>query len=497
MTRKSIAALAITAMIMVGGVLAASWLGLLPLGDDIRVEGAVVTYRSEDVITVWCYRPGCSLTLRGHEGTVEILNCVEGSDVTGVEGTEQVEGTSVTFEASGGTTEVTITPPTRDSFTFAMMGDSQGHNEVLSAILPELEGCDFALLCGDLTPSGRASEFVPFQAALNCSPVPVYTTVGNHDVKTDGDGEYVSRFGPTEYSFSYGGVTFAVVDSSDLNITESQIGWMRQAFPDDEKKVIMTHVPCYDPFGGDHTLSPESCERMLEFAGTDDIDAVFTGHIHAFNHTAIGATDFIISGGAGATLTDGEHHYVNVTVGGSAGFVFEKRDVVVEMTPPPHVSVVGRDGTVQNLTFEELFAMPTLEGFSSFENYFGNIGGEGYYEGVVVSALIDMVGGMEEGDVLRVVASDGYDEEFGYLNVYPDGTWLELQGPMVLATTMDSVCVPDWVDGPKLVMLAPDGLYSNEDCETTSYDGQGYSEYPSAGGRWVKCVATIQVIPCT
>ena len=316
------------------------------------------------------------------------------------------------------------------------------------------------------------------------------------DVKTDGDKEYTSRFGPTQYSFSYGGVTFAVMDSSDLNVTESQIDWMRDVFPDDGKTVIMTHAPCYDPFGDDHTLFPASCQRVLEFAESDDIDAVLTGHIHAFNHTVIGGTDFVITGGAGATLTDGEHHYVNVTVSGSTGFAFEKHDVIVEMTPPPHVSVVGRDGSIQNITFEELAALPVLEGFSSFENFFGNIGGEGYYEGTALSTLVDLVGGMQEGDTLRVTATDGYYEDFGYLNVYPDSTWLELQGPMILAMALNNVSVPDWLDGPKLVMMAPDGLYSNEDCEATSYEGQGYFEYPSAGGRWVKCVSTIQVIPC-
>ena len=477
-------------------MLTAYWLGFISFDEDIQVDGAVVTYRSDDSITVWCYRPGCSLTLKGHEGSVEILNCVNGSEVEGVDGIDHVQGTSVSFEASGGTLEVKVTPPVREAFTFAVMGDCQGHNEVLSEILPKLEGCDFALLCGDLTPSGRASEFVPFHAALNCSPVAVYTTVGNHDIKTDGDMEYTSRFGPTQYSFQYGGITFAVIDSSDLNVTESQIDWMRRVFPDEGRRVIMTHAPCYDPFGDNHTLSPESCVRLLEFSESDDIDAVFAGHIHAFDHTVIGSTDFVITGGAGGSLTDGEHHFVRVTADGS-GFASERHDVIVEIAPPLHINVVGRDGGYHNLTLEEMAAMTVLEGTSSFENYYGNIGGEGYYEGVSVEMLVDLVGGMEEGDTLRVVATDGYYQDFGYLNVYPNSTWLELQGPLTLATAMDDLCVPEWEDGPKLIMLAPDGLYSNEDCEATSYEGQGFSVYPSAGARWVKCVAIIQVIPWT
>ena len=67
---------------------------------------------------------------------------------------------------------------------------------------------------------------------------------------------------------------------------------------------------------------------------------------------------------------------------------------------------------------------------------------------------------------------------------------------MLIAFAMDSEFLPDWEDGPKLIMLASDGLYNNSDCEATSYDGQGYDIYASAGARWVKNAATIQVIPC-
>ncbi len=105
----------------------------------------------------------------------------------------------------------------------------------------------------------------------------------------------------------------------------------------------------------------------------------------------------------------------------------------------------------------------------------------------------DVASALEEGDILRVVGSDGYDEEFGYLNVYPDDDWLALQGEMILAMEYEGAVVPDWDDGPRLVFLAPDGLYSNSDCEATSYEDQGYHLYPSAGARWVRLVVSIVV----
>jgi predicted phosphodiesterase len=491
--KKLVAGLVVAAVVAAGGALAAYWLLVSP-STSIQITGGVVTYESEELLTIWCYQPQVELTLEGCGRTVELHNCIHGSEVAGVSDAIFKDNTTISFHAPVERTMVRVSPPVKSGFTFAVMGDSQGHNDVLARILERLDGCEFAFICGDLTPSGRPSEFVPFQDALNASSVPVYTTVGNHDVKTDGPGEYISRFGPTEYSFEYAGVTFTVVDSSDLNITSQQIEWMRGEFEGANKKVVLTHAPCYDPFGDNHTLFPESCDRMLDFASSNEIDVVFSGHVHAFNYTTMEDTEFVITGGAGGTLVDGEHHYVNVTIDASLDTSFEKHDVVVDLPAQPFITVTGKDGSARNLTYEDLAAMNLVSGYSSFENNLGNIGGEGDYSGVSIADLVDLAGGMQEGDVLRVVATDGYPQDFGYLNVYPDETWLDLQGIMVLALTYGDESVPTWEDGPKLVMIPGDGLYDNTDCEATSYEGQGYWEYPSAGARWVKNVASIQVI---
>lgn len=496
MNTKHVATLSVVAMVVVAGALAAYLLGMFPSSSSVNVSGGIVADQSENSLTVWCYGPCVDLELDGYEGEVVLRNCIGEPQVHGADSAERIGNTSYRFYASGDGVRATVDPPVKDEFTFAVMGDSQGHNEILSVILSELEGCDFAFLCGDLTPSGTESEFAAFQATINESAVPVYTTPGNHDVKAGDDNEYRLRLGPVEYDFEYCGVRFAVVDSSDLNITAGQIEWIRDVFQDADRRVMMTHVPCYDPLGDNHTLWPESCERVLGLIGNDGVDAVFAGHIHAFNHTRIAETDLVISGGAGATLVDGDHHYVRVSAGGTAPFDIDKFDLDLEPQPTSFLSVTDRNGTTCNYTYEDLSAMEILEGNSSFENYFGSIGGEGFYTGVALRDLIDVVGGMEEGDVLRATATDSYCQDFGYLNVYPNEDWLELQGVMLVALSLDSVSIPNWEDGPKLIMLAFDGLYSNSDCEETSYEGQGYSVYPSAGARWVKNLATIQVIPC-
>ena len=498
-TSSAVAAVAVAALVISSLVLAAYLLGVLSPDeseDGVRISGGIVTSGSGDDLEIWCYSPKVDLSLNDYTGTVVLHNCISEPEVYGASDAERIGNTSFRFNASGGKVSATVEPPLKDSVTFAVMGDSQGHNNILGAILSDIEGCDFALLCGDLTPSGAASEFVVFSETLNTSGIPVYVTAGNHDVKTEGGDEYRKRYGPAEYSFEYNGVRFAIIDSSDLNVTAEQIEWMQEDFEGAEKRVMMTHVPCYDPFGDNHTLWAESRDRVLSLVDDGGVDVVFTGHIHAFNHTKMQATDLVISGGAGANLVDGEHHHVKVTVAQGGAFEFDKIDLNLEPQPTSVLTVVGPEGMTRNITYDELFAMDSHEGTSSFENYFGNVGGEGYYTGVAVSDLVELVGGMSEGDILRVTASDTYYQDFGYLNVYPNDTWLELQGIMLIAFAMNSESLPEWEDGPKLIMLAPDGLYDNSDCEATSYDGQGYDIYPSAGARWVKNTAVIQVIAC-
>jgi len=328
-------------------------------------------------------------------------------------------------------------------------------------------------------------------SVLNSSKTPVLTTDGNHDVKNNGVKQYNARFGPTQYSFEYGGVTFAFVDSSNQDINATQINWMRGVFADASRKVIVTHVPCYDPIDGNHTLDAASCDRIENFALQENVDAVLSGHVHTFNDLRINNTDFVITGGAGGSLSAGTYHYVIVNV--TAGpFSINKVNIVWNQTAPTYITVFGNGRTV-NLTLEDLLVLTQVEGYSSFENQYGNVGGKGNYSGVEISQLLALIGGITDGKILRITATDGYYETFGYGNVYPNATWLGLQGKMILALECNGLSIPTWQDGPRLAMLPQDGRYSNSDCQLTSYPNQGYSLNPSGGARWVRNVNSISV----
>lgn len=476
--------------LVVAGALAITW--YLNGDEEASVEGGQVLNQDSDCLTVRCLSPDVSVNLNGFSGQVVFTNCFADAQVLGHEEDAVKNGTRISLSVPEDVKELRLSTPQKESFKFVVLGDSQGKNDILAQILDSIEGCEFIIHCGDLTPSGAESEFNAVQETFDSSGVPVFTTPGNHDARLGLLGGYEKRFGRANYAFTYSGVSFAFLDSSDQSISERELELAKEAFGDAETKIMVTHMPSYDPFDLDHTLDAASCNRVQTFALDNGLSGVYTGHIHAFYMLEVEGTAFMITGGAGATLVDGEHHHVVVTAD-DGDLSYEKVDLVTDWTMSPHVSLTGREGQTLNLTFDDLLAMESLSAYSSYENLYGNIGGEGVYSGPSVAALMDLVGGMEEGDVLRVVASDGYAQEFGYLNAYTSEEWFAFQGMMVLAMTFDDETVPDWPGGPRLAFLAPDGLYGNYDCEETSYEDQGYYLYPSAGSRWVGCVSSITV----
>lgn len=156
------------------------------------------------------------------------------------------------------------------------------------------------------------------------------------------------------------------------------------------------------------------------------------------------------------------------------------------------ITVVGGNGTAINVTLGDMLNMTTVSRYSSYQNTYGNIRGQGNYTGVKVSDLIELVGGMDEEDSIRIIAEDDYAQIFEYTKVYPNQTYWDAQGDMVLAYEYNETIVPDYEDGFRLAFLPEDGYYSNADANAST------DPNPSAAGpQWVSNVARIEVLPYT
>ena len=386
-----------------------------------------------------------------------------------------------------------------DSINFYVFGDSQGYQGGVEQIVTaaNLHRPDFIFHCGDLTPFGQENQYQAIKKVLDQSIVPVYTTIGNHDLKDGGGALYEEYFGTSRYSFDLGPAHFTVFNTSSGDISSQEFSWLEQDLTQTEAefRFVFTHIPPFDPRTGEnHSLiNSTTSTRLMSLFEEHEVDVVFTGHIHMYNETVINGVRYVITGGAGANLyanesNGGIYHYMNVTL--------HENELTIEPilldTPSLPRDVVAVRGRVEDVTLslEDLLLMDVVTGYSSFQNQYDNWRGLGTYTGIAVSELIELVGGMTINDTLIVRSFDGYVQEFSYSNIYPNATWAEIQGLMVLAYAYNDTSVLDWADGMRLVMIPPDGGYSNSDAIQTSE----FDDVISAGSRWVRFVSLIEVI---
>jgi hypothetical protein len=109
------------------------------------------------------------------------------------------------------------------------------------------------------------------------------------------------------------------------------------------------------------------------------------------------------------------------------------------------------------------------------------------YAGIPLSAILSEVGGMTSGDVLSIVAGDGYTKRLPYAAIYSETP----AGTPILGLEVGS----DGEDAPTFVFLAPDERFSNADMLAAL--GPDYAHYfgdkPSTTGLMVKSVAYVIV----
>lgn len=409
-----------------------------------------------------------------------------------------ISGLTVSVFLSG-----VLTPP-KTGVTFYVFGDSQGYQGGLAEIASDAnqERPDFVFHCGDLTPFGQENQYQAVLSALLAFQVPVYTTVGNHDIRQGGGARYSEYFGPGSYSFDIWSAHFTVFNTSAGDVDEGELQWLEQDLSQSEAdfRFVFTHIPPFDPRPEqDHTLTNSTtAERLMSLFENHDVNTVFSGHIHMYNVSMRNGVRYVISGGAGASLhaaaDEGEiYHYVSVAVDDSSVSITPRsletpsweRDTVVITGISEHVT----------LTLDDLLSLDMIEGSSSFQNQLLNWRGQGIYRGVKVSTLVELVGGVGPNDTVRVISFDGFAQDFCRDNLYPNTSWYELQGDMILAFEYNGTSVPDWADGMRIVMLPEDEAYSIDDCVQTSAPGMGCDVYLSGGARWARFVSRIEVIP--
>ncbi len=393
-----------------------------------------------------------------------------------------------------------------NNFSFAVIGDTQGFTGFYEQLIDNTSTNNYAFILhlGDITPSGEDSQLELFQNISQKSYVPIFSVPGNHDIKqSNSTREYRQFFGNVNYHFFYAGVLFIALDSSFLSFSESTLIYLENLlsiYPS-HPKIIFSYVPICDPRPDhDHSIMNVSqVQRFYDLIDSSNVKLVISGHIHFYNITKRETVNFLVSGGGGAVLhelneNNGFYHFTKVQISSDGNNIsFDPSVLTKQLTTTDIIILKGNQSVIIGLD-DMLIEFNSINGMSSFQNQLFNWRGYGYYNGIKISDLLSVIGGMRDDEVLEVEAWDGIKQNYSYSVIYPNQSWLAIQGEIILAYQYNESIYPEWSDGYRIVFLAPDEGYSNFDCELTSPPDEGYHLWQSAGFRWVKYIKSFRIL---
>ena len=201
--------------------------------------------------------------------------------------------------------------PLNGSFTFIVYGDTreqtplftqmERHKLVADRIAQE-ENISFVLHTGDLICSGEDLEewndfFGAGKAML--ANTTIYSTAGNHE---DNHTNYYDAFNVSQwYSFDCGNAHFTVLDSNDWADMTEQTEWLQDDLDNTATwKFVSFHHP---PFSSDkrHWGGWSYLRGHWEDIFIDNsVDAVFNGHVHAYERYKENGIQYMVLGCGGA-----------------------------------------------------------------------------------------------------------------------------------------------------------------------------------------------------
>ena len=218
---------------------------------------------------------------------------------------------------------------TRDEtpiLTLAVVGDNRDGDEIYKKIISQVNesGATFLAHVGDMVAHGYDGEWVVFKKIQTALNMPFYAAPGNHDVYAGRD-PYQKAMGSLYFSFNNSGLHFIFLDNARGLISDIQMSWLKSDLAKNKSQpmFIFMHQPPMSKFST-HTMvgdsnQPENARSFLDLIKPYNVQAIFSGHVHAFNDELLENTRLIISGGGGSPIylpefLGGFYHWLKVKV---------------------------------------------------------------------------------------------------------------------------------------------------------------------------------------
>ena len=240
---------------------------------------------------------------------------------------------------------ISCTSQQEKPFTFVVIGDHRPADATLQpppVFMQELKSIKklkpaFIVDTGDLI-FGVSTEkevierqYQDLFKVLSQFNIPIYPTVGNHDVANGNLPYYIQNFHrPTFYSFDYQNSHFIVLSTEEEGEKDSiegkQLAWLKEDLNRAQKATnifIFMHRPMFAKLTHINSryrgFSPSRREELHRLFLQHPVKIVFAGHEHVYSKVLRDGIWYINSSGGGAPLymppeEGGFYHYVVVTV---------------------------------------------------------------------------------------------------------------------------------------------------------------------------------------
>jgi Icc protein len=292
---------------------------------DVDGGAAAVRELGDGTLRVWASVP--SFTARLHTGAragtwrIVVENAMPGADVV----VAPVAGQPPREQAGGALTErivevdlaadtdVTIqlspkdVPGAGEEFRFLVYGDVQDAIDRVQDIyrsMNTIDGARFAIIVGDLTEQGAGDECERFRVELKSLKVPVYATVGNHELGADDPPPYYAWYGRATYGFRFGDAAFTLVDSASATVDPASQDTLDALLAQnrDRLHLVGMHIPPVDPIGvrNGAFASHAEAQRVLSRLAQAKVDLTVYGHVHSYYAFENAGIPAFITGGGGA-----------------------------------------------------------------------------------------------------------------------------------------------------------------------------------------------------
>ncbi|MCL5072525.1 MAG: metallophosphoesterase [Actinobacteria bacterium] len=251
------------------------------------------------------------------------------------------------------TSSITHTPEDKILFSFTVAGDNRPANnelpqpDVFREILNSIkhENPSFFVNTGDIimgntqNPSILERQFSGYIHATSILALPMYISPGNHDVANSVSRKLFEKFfldsgSEFFYSFKFEGINFIILNAYEPGnwgaLKGQELLWLESTLTKmkEEEVFVFIHPPVYSVLnpdcitdGSKHVAfsSKKNQDYIRELFKTFKVDGVFNGHEHLFNKQNIDGTEYIITGGGGASLyvskeKGGFYHFLRIDV---------------------------------------------------------------------------------------------------------------------------------------------------------------------------------------